>query len=106
MAGWGQQMAAITLLDSLGEDAARVAMMNLIVGGTVMLPRPSGKPTNWPDNDKKRVDLGMVGRSANAVGWYGGIEIKWPKKNSDYGSLRVRLVEDAYRLVRTDTNNL
>ncbi len=106
LAGWFQQLAAQQLDTQVGEDAARVELVRTISALRQYVPETSQLPTNWPQGTKKRIDIAVMGRSENAAGWYGVLELKWPGKNFDPAATRQRIVEDAVRVVFTDTANL
>ena len=84
LAGWFQQIAAQNLETQVGEDAARVELVRLISAQQSYTPETSVRPTNWPESTKKRIDVAILGRyKGQSGGWYGGIELKWPKERID-----------------------
>ena len=106
LAGWLQQLAAQNLEAQVGEDAARVELVRMISAQRAFVPDTSLRPTNWPEATKKRLDIAVLGRRSNAVGWYGAIELKWPGQEFDVVATRQRIVEDAVRVAFADTANL
>ncbi|MEZ4226803.1 MAG: hypothetical protein R3B13_38025 [Polyangiaceae bacterium] len=106
LAGWFQQLAAQGLEQQVGEDAARVELVRMISALRAFVPETSVRPTNWPVHTKKRIDIGVLGRREGAAGWYGAIELKWPRDSVDLAATRQRLVEDAVRVAFSDTANL
>jgi hypothetical protein len=106
LAGWLQQLAAQNLEAQVGEDAARVELVRMISAQRAFVPDTSLRPTNWPEATKKRLDIAVLGRRSNAVGWYGAIELKWPGQAFDVSATRQRIVEDAVRVAFADTANL
>ena len=87
-------------------DAARVELVRMISAQRAFMPQTSKRPTNWPANDKRRIDVAVLGRSDGAVGWYGTIELKWPGTKNDVAALRLDIVQDAIRVAFSDTANM
>ncbi len=106
LAGWFQQLAAQGLHMEVGEDAARVELVRMIGAQRSFVPETSKRPTNWPANDKRRIDIAVLGRREGAVGWYGAIELKWPGTANDVTALRQDMVQDALRVAFTQTSNM
>lgn len=106
VAGWFQQLAAQSLEAQVGEAAARVEVVRMISAQRQFIPETSARPTNWPRSTKKRVDIGVLGKSAGTKGWYAAIEIKWPTEAVDVVSLRHSIVEDIARVAFSKTANL
>jgi hypothetical protein len=106
LAGWFQQLAAQDLHLQVGEDAARVELVRMISAQRAFVPDTSKRPTNWPANDKRRIDVAVLGRREGAEGWYGAIELKWPGTSNDVAKLRLEMVQDAIRVAFTDTGNM
>lgn len=106
LAGWFQQLAAQGLEEQVGEDAARVELVRMISAQRAYVPDTSQRPTNWPADTKKRIDIAVLGRRTNAIGWYGAIELKWPVTEMDVKQVRHAIVEDAVRVAFAKTANL
>lgn len=106
LTGWLQLAAAQELHEQVGEDAARVEVIRIISALRRYIPQTSMRPTNWPTNTKKRVDIAILGKSQNATGWYGAVEIKWPTTNVDVAKIRQNIVEDIARVSFSKTNNM
>ncbi len=107
LAGWFQQLAAQNLEDQVGEDAARVELVRLVSAQQAYTPATSVRPTNWPESTRKRIDVAILGRhKAHSGGWYGAIELKWPKTNVDQKLIRHAIVSDAVRVAFAATSNL
>ena len=107
LAGWLQQLAAQNLEEEVGEDAARVELVRMISAQQAYAPKTSLRPSNWPATTKKRVDVAVLGRrNLDAGGWYGAIELKWPRSAIDVKKTRHRIVEDAARVAFSETANL
>ena len=106
LAGWFQQLGAQMLHAQVGEDAARVELVRMISSLRQFVPETSKRPTNWPTSTKKRIDVAVLGRSENATGWHGAIELKWPSVNVDIVKTRHKIVEDAVRVIFSQTANL
>jgi len=106
VAGWLQQLAAQELETQVGEDAARVEIVRMISAQKQFVPETSSRPPNWPQSTKKRVDIGVLGKSAGTSGWYAAIELKWPTESVDVAQLRHRVVEDVARVAFSKTTNL
>ena len=106
LTGWLQLTAAQELHEQVGEDAARVEVIRIISALRSYVPQTSMRPTNWPTSTKKRVDIAILGKSQNAAGWNGAIEIKWPTVNVDVAQVRQKVVEDIARVSFSKTNNL
>lgn len=106
LGGWFQQLAAQNLEHQVGEDAARVELVRMISAQRAFVPDTAARPTNWPTNTKKRIDIAVLGKKANAKGWYGAIELKWPGENIAVASTRQAIVEDAVRVAFSATANL
>jgi hypothetical protein len=106
LAGWFQEIAAQNLASQVSEDAARMELVRMISALRSFVPDTSQRPTNWPTNTKKRLDIGVLGRKATATGWYGAIELKWPGLSIDVSDTRQRIVEDAVRVAFAKTSNL
>lgn len=106
LGGWFQQLAAQNLEHQVGEDAARVELVRMISAQRAFVPETAARPTNWPMNTKKRIDIGVLGKKANAKGWYGAIELKWPKESVAVVDIRKTIVEDAVRVAFSATANL
>ena len=106
LAGWLQQLAAQNLEDQVGDDAARVEVVRMISAQRAYVPDTSLRPTNWPTETKKRLDIAVLGRRAGAEGWYGAIELKWPGQEFDVAATRQRIIEDVVRVAFSRTANL
>lgn len=106
LTGWLQLTAAQELHDQVGEDAARVEVIRMISALRRFVPQTSQRPPNWPTSTRKRVDIAILGKSQNASGWYGAIEIKWPNLSIDVAQTRQKIVEDIARVSFSKTNNL
>jgi hypothetical protein len=106
LSGWLQQLAAQALAHEVGEDAARVELVRTIGAQRLYVPKTAQRPINWPQTTKKRLDVAVLGRSIDAAGWYGALELKWPKVNIDRFKARQDIVEDAVRVAFADTSNL
>jgi hypothetical protein len=107
LAGWFQQLAAQNLEMQVGEDAARVELVRLISAQQAYTPETSLRPTNWPQSTKKRIDVAVLGRNkGQSGGWYGAIELKWPKESIDVKAVRHAIVSDAVRVAFASTSNL
>ena len=106
LAGWFQQLAAQDLERQVGEDAARVEIVRLISALRSYVPDTAARPTNWPPTTKKRVDIAVLGKSKDAKGWYGAVELKWPGESVDVEKTRQAIVEDAIRVAFSSTANL
>jgi hypothetical protein len=106
LAGWLQQLAAQNLETQVGEDAARVEVVRMISAQRAYVPDTSLRPTNWPVETKKRLDIAVLGRKQGAEGWYGAIELKWPGQAFDVAATRQRIIEDAVRVAFASTANL
>jgi len=83
LGGWFQQLAAQNLEHQVGEDAARVELVRMISAQRSYIPETAQRPTNWPADTKKRIDVAVLGKRAGAQGWYGAIELKWPGYSFD-----------------------
>ena len=106
LSGWFQQLAAQNLEHQVGEDAARVELVRMISAQRAFVPDTAARPTNWPTNTKKRLDIAVLGRRAGVQGWYGAIELKWPGESMAVAATRQAIVEDAVRVAFSATNNL
>ena len=106
LAGWLQQLAAQNLENQVGEDAARVELVRMISAQRSFVPDTSLRPTNWPLETKKRLDIAVLGRRLGAQGWYGAIELKWPGQEFDVAATRQKIVEDIVRVAFARTANL
>lgn len=106
LAGWLQQLAAQNLEDQVGEDAARVEVVRMISAQRAYVPDTALRPTNWPVETKKRLDIAVLGRREGAEGWYGAIELKWPGQEFDVAATRQRIIEDVVRVAFARTANL
>jgi hypothetical protein len=106
LGGWFQQFCAQDLQDQIGEDAARVEIVRMISALRAFIPDTGIRPTNWPLQTKKRVDIAVLGRKQGAKGWYGAIELKWPGKSVDVEKTRHAIIEDAVRVSFCKTGNL
>jgi hypothetical protein len=106
LGGWFQQLAALGLASEVGEDAAKLELIRMAGGIRSYVAKASQRPTNWPVAEKRRIDVAVLGRSADAAGWYGAIELKWAKKSSDASQIRQAIVEDAVRVAFSKTANL
>jgi hypothetical protein len=106
LAGWFQQLAAQDLHLQVGEDAARVELVRMISAQRSFVPETSKRPLNWPANDKRRIDVAVLGRRDGAAGWYGAIELKWPGSSNDVAALRLDMAQDAIRVAFSDTQNM
>lgn len=106
LAGWFQQLAAQDLHLEVGEDAARVELVRMIAAQRTFVPETSKRPINWPANDKRRIDIAVLGRREGTIGWYGAIELKWPGIANDVAALRQDMVQDAVRVAFTQTANM
>lgn len=106
LAGWLQQLAAQNLEDQVGEDAARVELVRMISAQRAFVPDTSLRPTNWPVETRKRLDIAVLGRRLGAEGWYGAIELKWPGQEFDVAATRQKIVEDIVRVAFARTANL
>ena len=106
LAGWLQQLAAQNLETQVGEDAARVEVVRMISAQRAFVPDTSLRPTNWPVETKKRLDIAVLGRRQSAEGWYGAIELKWPGQEFDVAATRQRIIEDVVRVAFAQTSNL
>ena len=106
LAGWLQQLAAQDLEGYVGEDAARVELVRMIGAQKTFVPATSKRPTNWPKSTKRRIDIAVLGKSADAKGWYGAIELKWPGVSINVRETRHQIVEDAIRVAFSTTANL
>jgi len=105
LAGWYQLQVTQKLGDLPGEDSARFLAAQIVNAQGRFEPRTSQRPPNW-GSSKKRVDLGLAGRSSNAAGWYGAIEVKWPGAAFDPHQTRLQTVQDAMRLSFIETGNV
>jgi hypothetical protein len=106
LTGWFQQLAAQDLHAEVGEDAARVELVRMISAQRTFVPETSKRPLNWPKDDKRRVDVAVLGRRDGALGWYGAIELKWPGTKNDVAGLRTDMVQDAIRVAFSETANM
>lgn len=106
LSGWFQQLAAQEIHLEVGEDAVRVELVRTIGAQNAFSPKTSQRPLNWPKNDKRRVDIAILGRSNGSRGWYGVIEVKWPGTSNDVECLRRDIVQDAIRAAFSETGNL
>jgi hypothetical protein len=106
LAGWLQQLAAQNLEDQVGEDAARVEVVRMISAQRAFVPDTSLRPTNWPIETRKRLDIAVLGRRPSATGWYGAIELKWPGQEFDVAATRQRIIEDVVRVAFAQTSNM
>lgn len=106
LGGWFQQIAAQNLAEQVGEDAARMELVRMISAQRAFVPETAQRPINWPTNTKKRLDIAVLGRRANANGWYGAIELKWPGISVDVSNTRQAIVEDAVRVAFSRTSNM
>jgi hypothetical protein len=106
LGGWFQQLAAQDLEHQVGEDAARVELVRMISAQRSYIPDTAQRPTNWPPETKKRIDIAILGKKSGAQGWYGAIELKWPGFSFDVGATRQLIVEDAVRVSFAKTSNL
>ena len=103
IAGWFQQLAAQGLEEDVGEDAAKVEIVRLISAQRSFVPKTAQRPMNWPSDDRKRVDIAILGRSAQAANWHGVAEVKWAAENADIVKTRRDIVQDALRVAFTAT---
>lgn len=106
LGGWFQQLAAQNLEHQVGEDAARVELVRMISAQRTFVPDTAVRPTNWPSNTKKRIDIAVLGKKAEAKTWYGAIELKWPGESIAVADTRHAIVEDAVRVAFSKTANL
>jgi hypothetical protein len=105
LAGWHQLQVVQNLGDLSGEDTARSLIAQIINAQGHFAPATSQLPQNWGAT-KKRIDVALLGRSEEAVVWYGAIEIKWPGAAFDVHQVRQQIVQDAMRLAFVETNRL
>lgn len=106
LGGWLQQLAAQNLEHQIGEDAARVELVRMISAQRSYIPETAQRPTNWPSDTKKRIDIAVLGKNSGAQGWHGAIELKWPGYSFDIAVLRQQIVEDSIRVTFAKTSNL
>lgn len=103
LAGWHQLQTVQNLGKLSGEDTARSLAAQIINAQGRFAPATSKLPNNW-GTTKKRIDVALLGRSANAVIWYGALEIKWPGESFDAHQVRELIVQDAMRLAFVETS--
>lgn len=106
LAGWFQLQGALSLETLPGEDSARFVASQIVQASGRYSVRTSRRPNNWPKNDKRRMDVAILGVSEGATGWYGVIEAKWPGSNFAVMATRLAIVQDCIRLASTATANL
>lgn len=106
LAGWYQLQGAQRLSGLEGEDTARTVISQIVNAQGRFLVRVSQRPNNWPDNNPSRMDLSLIGTSANATGWYGAIEVKWPGASFAADNVRDAIIEDVCRLASAETQAL
>jgi hypothetical protein len=103
LSGWLQLQIVQKLGDLSGEDSARLLVAQIVNAQGRYQPATSQLPPNWGAT-KKRVDVALKARTADAETWYGAIEIKWPGASFDISKMRVQVVQDAMRLTFVETN--
>jgi hypothetical protein len=106
LAGWFQLQGAQRLDDLPGEDSTRFVLCQIVRAAHGFRVKTSQRPKNWPESTKQRIDIAIMGTTANAKGWNGAIEAKWPGKNFDRDKTRLAIIQDCVRLASVDAANL
>ena len=105
LAGWFQFQLSQNLADSIGEDAAKLAVAQIVNAQGTFSHATSQKPPNW-GTTSKRVDIALKVKSKSSDSWLGAIEIKWAGASFDPHISRLAIVQDALRLSFIETSNL
>jgi hypothetical protein len=102
LGGWFQSLLCQNLHGMAGEDAARVAALQILNAQNRYTPLTSRRPVDWPSQSKQRVDIALKGVGSKI--WYGAIEMKWPRRVA-IRKTRSEIVEDAARVAFVKTTN-
>jgi len=102
--GWLQLQIASDLDQTIGEDAARHALVTLLHAQRRFDVEVNYRPKGW--DTKHRLDIALVPRTATAKTVYGVIELKWLTGARDWGATRLDIVQDAVRTMAETTANL
>ncbi|HEY9153867.1 MAG TPA: hypothetical protein VIM69_01980 [Opitutaceae bacterium] len=105
LSGWFQNLAAQNLHSETGEDSARVVAVQILNAQNRYKVEASTLPQNWGVS-KRRIDVAIKGRSQDAQGWYGAVELKWITGDSDWHQIRLQIIQDIVRLGFVETSNL
>ena len=97
LAGWLQLRDAEGVADLHGEEAARLALVQILRAQAMWRPKVPYQPDSWAGTGK-RLDLALLPWDEAAASVYGLLELKWPG-NVDVTKSRLDLVQDAVRVV-------
>jgi hypothetical protein len=96
LAGWFQLRDAEGVGSLHGEEAARLALVQLLRAQAAWRVGVSEQPDGWKRTGL-HLDLALLPWGQDATSTYGTLELKWPG-NVDIGQTRLALVQDAVRV--------
>ena len=97
LAGWLQLRDAEGVANLHGEEAARLALVQILRAQAKWRTKVPFQPDTWAGTGK-RLDLALLPWDEEAASIYGLLELKWPG-NVDVTQTRRDLVQDAVRVV-------